>query len=177
MPGQPGDKMLKNPFEPPSLFPYEEFTGLVYRVLEVLESDPRNDGGLKVLAAVRGRVLETGNSDLLELVDRRLGTSVLSANQSPNPKTLRQLVSFISHSTDPGSVFVLRRTDRLGDREKQEELIRSSPLSICKLWFAPERFGQRSPAMAFVQLTEEIHEGTLEIAGISLSVSKFIYDR
>ncbi len=169
-----------NPFEPPTVFPFAEFAGLVYRVLEVLETNPDNTGGLAVLRAVRTRVVEAGNRDLLERVDRRLTNVEWLADSTtelgkPN-KSLRKLVTFISESTDPGSVFVLRRTDRLGDREKQEELIRKS-LPVLRLWFAPERFGQRSPAMAFVQVTEEIAEGAVEIEENSVTVTRFVYDR
>ena len=166
-----------NPFAPPTVFPFEEFVGLVYRVLEVLETDPNNNGGLAVLHCVRPRVVESGNFDLLERLDRALADTVSTHVETANqPKTLRQLVNFISDSTDPGSVYVLRRTDRLGDRDMQEELIRKN-VSVKRLWFAPERFGQRSPAMAFVQVNEEISEGVFEFPGtaFSVTVSRFIY--
>ena len=161
--------------ENPTIFPYREFSGLVYRVLDVLESEPENAGGLAVLRVVRDRVLECGNMDLLERVDRRLGSQPVMETRPQRIKTLRQLVSFISDSTDPGSVYVLRRTDRLGDREQQERIIRQR-FPIRRLWFAPDRIGQRSPAIVFIQVTEEISEKSVEISGVFLTISRFVYD-
>ena len=164
-------------------FPWEEFTGLVERLLEILE-DPLSAEDLKVsgqtvLASVYHRVSESSDDALKERVMKALKLDKPKQRDEGNPKSLRQLISWIAQSTDPGSLYVLRRTDKLGSRSEQEMAIRSRFGEDFKLWFAPERHGQKSPAMAFIAITDlegELAEGPLEIEGKALSIRRFHYE-
>jgi hypothetical protein len=137
------------------VFPYDEFRGLVNRVIEVVEDSGSNDesrsGGKALLIGVHHRIVESGDIQLISRVDAILNTKS-RARQSFKDTSLRELIVWISRETNPGSVFVLKRTDKLGDRQSQEIAIRShfSTSPTMQLWFAPERTGQKRPAMLFI---------------------------
>ena len=100
------------------LFPWDEFLGLVEKVLEVA-NDPNTspevkDSGLNVLRGVYSRIISVHDDDLKNRVDVALGIATNPITQADQPMGLRMLIAWITQTTDPGSVFVLKRTDRLG---------------------------------------------------------------
>jgi hypothetical protein len=82
--------------------------------------------------------------------------------------------------------YVIKRTDKLGSKKEiqQNNLINfftntfsTQPTNI---WFAPQRFNQKSPAMAFVTFKEPLSfvSSSYEvIKGKSISIHLFNYDR
>ena len=163
------------------MFPWEEFRGLVNKVIEIIE-DPSSTtdslhGGKAMLQGVYYRIEESGDADLIARVNSILKQEV---TRTKPKSSLRELIVWISHETNPGSVFVLKRTDKLGDRVVQESAIREFfPYSDISLWFAPERSGQKKPAMVFIGFASnppaDIPD-SLIIRDKSISCSRFNYD-
>ena len=164
------------------MFPYDEFRGLLFEVIERMElHEELRESGLVLLGGVYHRIAELEDLVLLERIQ-----GLLKVVMKPPEKkqTLTSLVQWIANTTNPGSVYVLKRTDKLGStRELQETAIREyfSEQPPTHVWFAPERFGQKVPAMAFVCFREkegmEINQGDCMHQGQQFSIAIFNYDR
>jgi len=168
------------------MFPWVEFRGLVNKVIEIIEdpgsTNESRSGGRAMLHGVYYRVEESLDTDLIARVDAILKQDIAVKAKKPN-SSLRELIVWISRETNPGSVFVLKRTDKLGDREMQESAIREHFASLghadISLWFAPERSGQKKPAMVFIGFTTNPPSDTpssLLIREKSIACSRFNYD-
>ena len=168
------------------MFPWDEFRGLVNKVIEIVEepgaSDESRSGGKALLHGVYYRIAESKDEGLISKVDAILKQEERVKAPSKD-NSLRELIVWISRETNPGSVYVLKRTDKLGDRSIQEEVVRSYFTSLghsdISLWFAPERSGQKKPAMVFVGFTCNPPESlppTLSISGKSLGCARFNYN-
>ena len=168
------------------MFPWQEFRGLVNKVIEIVEDpsipEDSRSGGKAILHGVYYRIVESRDADLLSKVDSILKQE--ARVQAPSKDTsLRELIVWISRETNPGSVYVLKRTDKLGDRQTQEDAIREYFASLShqniSLWFAPERSGQKKPAMVFLGFTSNPPDSlpaSLVISDKSIACSRFNYN-
>jgi hypothetical protein len=167
-------------------FPWDEFRGLANKVIEIVEdSETPEESKVKGRALLQGvmhRIIESDDTDLKAKV-----TSILKHEELVYEKktktNLRELIAWISRETDAGSVYVLKRTDRLGDRSLQEEAIREYFTSLghddISLWFAPERSGQKKPAMVFIGFKayppSDLADA-IPVRGKSIACTRFNYD-
>ena len=159
-------------------FPYSEFQGLVFRTLEVLEEAKEDtviqETGKKLLATLYSRIVGTDNLELKQRVDTILGTQ--NAPSPANPGSLRNLVKYLSKESGDRPIYVIKRTDRLGaTRDLQKTVLLAHFPECVQLWFAPERFGQKTPAMAFLAFPPDffMQEGEISIENKTLYSSLF----